>query len=326
MPGASVHTARSAPARSKFARMRFPLRRPAAAPGINTATAPPGFTCARQCCTHASSDSPRGGSPYSHRASPTSSSCPQPRSLNGGSHSTTSASRSAKASARNASAACTSVSAPCNRSRMPAIRAVSESMSCPRARVAAAASNSDPNPHAGSSTVAPFAPVSRTIRSAYAVGVVESRRACASKNRSQSCSNVSAAPSFEASWEISASSSGSPGPSASSARYSPTAASRAPRSRSSPSARSRCHASSIGDSSNGRPRPRSHACTSGSENNGLDAVPPTGLGKSSWRRRQLLTAARRTPARRAMSAALTAASSAMSSTIADDSGFHRFAC
>ena len=41
---------------------------------------------------------------------------------------------------------------------------------------------------------------------------------------------------------------------------------------------------------------------------GLVAVPPTGSGKSSCRLRQLLTAARPTPASRAMSAAVTIAS------------------
>ncbi|GGV38524.1 hypothetical protein GCM10010245_61090 [Streptomyces spectabilis] len=35
------------------------------------------------------------------------------------------------------------------------------------------------------------------------------------------------------------------------------------------------------------------------------SVPPTGWGKSAWRRRQLLTAARPTPARRAIPAAVT---------------------
>ncbi|GGL14263.1 hypothetical protein Sme01_06480 [Sphaerisporangium melleum] len=38
-------------------------------------------------------------------------------------------------------------------------------------------------------------------------------------------------------------------------------------------------------------------------------MPPTGWGKSSYRRRQLLTAARPTPAMRAMSAEVTVASS-----------------
>ncbi len=50
---------------------------------------------------------------------------------------------------------------------------------------------------------------------------------------------------------------------------------------------------------------RSHASTSASAKEGLVSVPPTGLGKSACRRRQLLTAARPTPASRAMPAAVT---------------------
>lgn len=50
---------------------------------------------------------------------------------------------------------------------------------------------------------------------------------------------------------------------------------------------------------------RSHSSTSVSAKAGLVPVPPTGLGKSAWRRRQLLTAARPTPASRAIPAAVT---------------------
>jgi len=49
------------------------------------------------------------------------------------------------------------------------------------------------------------------------------------------------------------------------------------------------------------PRPSSHARTSSAENNGFAADPPTGCGKSGNRLRQLLTAARDTPAMSAMS-------------------------
>ena len=51
------------------------------------------------------------------------------------------------------------------------------------------------------------------------------------------------------------------------------------------------------------PWARSQASTAARSNRGLLSVPLTGLGKSSWRRRQLLTALGRTPAMRAMSAA-----------------------
>lgn len=69
--------------------------------------------------------------------------------------------------------------------------------------------------------------------------------------------------------------------------------------------RIRCQTRSPSETSNDLPFARSHTAISGRENSGLEVVPPTGWGKSSWRRRQLLTAALPTPASLAMSPAFT---------------------
>ena len=50
-------------------RTRRPERRDAAAGGISTTTVPPSRAWASACCTQASSDSVRGGKPYSQRES-----------------------------------------------------------------------------------------------------------------------------------------------------------------------------------------------------------------------------------------------------------------
>ena len=90
--GGSEMTARSAPACRSLERMRRPEGRAAAAGGISTTTVPPGLACQRACWTQASSDSSRGGTPYSQRPrSPAASSAPQLRSANGGLHTTASA-------------------------------------------------------------------------------------------------------------------------------------------------------------------------------------------------------------------------------------------
>lgn len=68
-PIGSAITARSAPRRSRSARIRRPERREAAAGGMRTTAVPPSLRCANACCTHASSDSVRAGKPYSQRAS-----------------------------------------------------------------------------------------------------------------------------------------------------------------------------------------------------------------------------------------------------------------
>jgi hypothetical protein len=67
-------TARSTPLLNNWALIRRPDLRPAAAGGITIATVPPGLVRASACCAQASSDSMRGGSPYSHRGSAVSSS------------------------------------------------------------------------------------------------------------------------------------------------------------------------------------------------------------------------------------------------------------
>lgn len=72
-----------------------------------------------------------------------------------------------------------------------------------------------------------------------------------------------------------------------------------------PSASKRGHSSSRPPASLSLLFARSHASASASENCGLTSVPPIRSGKMSWRRRQLLTAARPTPAIRAISARVT---------------------
>ncbi len=177
VPSGRLTTARSAPARSRLPRMRRPARRAAAADGIRIATRPPGAVCARQCCTQASSGSPLGGTPYSQRASPVSSACPQSRSWNGGSHSTASASSCGKPSWRRLSPAATRTpAAPPSSSRAEAITALAVLISWPSSRAepaeAAAARSSVPVPQAGSSTVPP---PSTAVNSASSVSSAMSR-------------------------------------------------------------------------------------------------------------------------------------------------------
>ncbi len=133
--------------------MRLPGRRLAAAAGMRMATSPPGRAWARQCCTQASSDSPRGGRPYSHRGSPVSSSYPHARSLNGGSQTTMSARTSGNPSSRSESPATTSARASRSSSRTAVSSAEVSPLSCPRTRASAKGSRRPPTPHAGSKTV-----------------------------------------------------------------------------------------------------------------------------------------------------------------------------
>jgi len=172
-------TARSAPARNRLPRIRLPGRRLAAACGIRIATRPPGRVCVRQCCTHASSDSPRGGRPYAQRGSSVSSAWPQDRSLNGGSHTTASASSSENPSCRRESPATTVLTrSPASRSRAAVISALLSVNSWPSNRGAWDASSSEPRPQAGSSTVSASSARSARI-STISGGVTPSWRECA---------------------------------------------------------------------------------------------------------------------------------------------------
>lgn len=180
-----------------------------------------------------------------------------------------------------------------------------------------------PVPHAGSRRVSTSvagprrtAKAVRAINAASCGGVVLSCRTWVSSHRRSRNSKVSRGPSLRPTFAASATRSRARAESSGGVVRDlgkrirrPAAAMASPDSVRLPSASNRGHSSSRPPTSLCLPLSRSHCSTSASENCGLTSVPPMRAGKESCRRRQLLTAARPTPAIRAISARLTGTAS-----------------